>query len=352
MFPYWLLFGYFALGGLTGRGRLGPSDQFRSIAFTIGCIGVALMVGLRSEIGNDWFAYDRTFERMAFRDLGQVLGSADPGYMLLNWAVKSLDWPYWVVTMVGAIVFARGLFVFCKAQPEPWLAALVGIPYLTIVVAMGYNRQGIALGFLLMGLAGFVQGRPYIRFLGFAVLAALFHASAVVAIPLTVLSLRERDRIAQLAIAPAVIWYLYNFTLQDNVQHYLSNYTSAAMQSEGAAIRLALSFVPAILFFLFQRRLAFAEDEKSVWRNFALAAIGLSLLFFVFPSSTAIDRVALYVLPLQLAVFSRFSLLLDDRILGRTLVIFLSLAVQFVWLNYAAHAEQWIPYQMVVPFVG
>ena len=89
-----------------------------------------------------------------------------------------------------------------------------------------------------------------------------------------------------------------------------------------------------------------------MWRNFALATVGLSMLYFVFPSSTAIDRVAVYVMPLQLAVFSRMPLLLGDRMSGRVLVIFLALAIQFVWLNYATHASLWIPYRMVVPFAG
>ena len=352
MFPYWLLFGFFAVGALTGQARLGRADPFRSPIFAAACFAMMLMVGFRLEIGNDWFAYVRMFDRTAFQDIEQILGGADPGFGLLNWVVKSFDWPDWVVTLTGAMIFARGLYSFSRTQPEPWLAALIAIPYMTIVVAMGYNRQGIALGFLLMGLAGFVQGRPYVRFLGFVVLAALFHAPAVVAIPLTVIGLPPRDRLAQLTIAPAVIWYLYSFAIEGNVDRYVTNYVTAAMQSEGAGIRLALSLLPAILFFLFHRRLAYGDEEKPLWRNFSVAAIGLSALYLVFPSSTAIDRVAIYILPLQLAVFSRIPLLVGERTFGRALVIFLALAIQFVWLNYATHAKLWIPYKLVVPFAG
>ena len=349
MFPYWLLFGFFALGGLTGQARLGPSDRFRSPIFAIGCVAIMVMVGFRSEIGSDWFSYLRNFERMSRLGFDQVIALRDPGYMLLNWVVQGVDGPYWLVTLFGAAVFARGLYSFSKTQPEPWLAALVAIPYLTIVVAMGYNRQGIALGFLLIGMAGIVEGRTYARFLGFAFVAALFHASAVIAIPLTLVGVR-RSRLAHFAIAPALVWYLYSFALQDDVDYFVRNYVRAAMQSEGAAIRLALCAVPAVLFFLFHRRLAFVPEEEPMWRNFSVAAIALTILYFLVPSSTAIDRVALYVLPLQLAVFSRFPLLLGDRILGRGLVVMLSLAVQFVWLNYATHAPAWLPYRMVVPF--
>ena len=35
---------------------------------------------------------------------------------------------------------------FVRRQPMPWLGLLVAIPYLVIVVGMGYSRQAIALG--------------------------------------------------------------------------------------------------------------------------------------------------------------------------------------------------------------
>ena len=351
MFPYWLLFGFFALGGLTGQARLGPSDPFRSPIFAAGCVAVMVMVGFRLEIGNDWFAYVRSFEQMSRTGLDHIVTLRDPGYKLLDWAVAAVDGPYWLVTLIGAAIFARGLYSFSRTQPEPWLAALVAIPYMTIVVAMGYNRQGIALGFLLIGLAGIVEGRSYGRFLAFAGIAALFHSSAVIAIPLTIFG-ASRSRLAQFAIAPALVWYLYSFALHDDVEIFVRNYVETAMQSEGAAIRLALCAVPAVMFFMFRRRFAFVPEEEPMWRNFSLAAIALTILYFFIPSSTAIDRVALYVMPLQLAVFSRVPLLVGDRTTGRALVILLSLAIQFVWLNYAAHARQWIPYKMGVPFAG
>jgi len=72
-------------------------------------------------------------------------------------------------------------------------------------------------------------------------------------------------------------------------------------------------------------------------------------LLFVQGSSTAVDRIALYVIPLQLFVFSSLPGLVRDRgtstalILG---VVAYSFAVQFVWLNYADNAMEWVPYRV------
>jgi hypothetical protein len=71
----------------------------------------------------------------------------------------------------------------------------------------------------------------------------------------------------------------------------------------------------------------------------------LLVLLLVLPSSTAVDRLALYVMPLQVAVLSRFPLAFGRR-MGTFIVVLYSLAIEFVWLNFATHARFWIPYQV------
>ena len=64
---------------------------------------------------------------------------------MLNWLSIQMDWGILGVNLIGGAIFAFGLVAFCRRQPRPWLALAVAIPYLVIVVAMGYSRQGIAL---------------------------------------------------------------------------------------------------------------------------------------------------------------------------------------------------------------
>jgi hypothetical protein len=69
----------------------------------------------------------------------------------------------------------------------------------------------------------------------------------------------------------------------------------------------------------------------------------------VLPSSTAVDRVSLYLMPLQLAVLVRAALLGRSRLPGTVAVLAFSFAVQFVWLNFADNARYWVPYR-IYPF--
>jgi hypothetical protein len=82
----------------------------------------------------------------------------------------------------------------------------------------------------------------------------------------------------------------------------------------------------------------------------ALLALGFVVLLFVSPSSTAVDRMGLYLIPIQLFVLSRlpdaFPIMSRGVNPATLAVILYSAAVQFVWLNFAAHARYWIPYQL------
>jgi hypothetical protein len=106
-----------------------------------------------------------------------------------------------------------------------------------------------------------------------------------------------------------------------------------------------MNLVPAAVFLLFRRRFAFPEREDLIWRNFALAAVALLFLLLVLPSSTAVDRLALYVIPLQLAVWGRVPGHVLGRQLGRVAVLVYAFLIQFTWLTFAEHARFWIPYR-------
>ena len=237
-----------------------------------------------------------------------------------------------------------GLFRFAQAQPSPWLAMVVAVPYLIVVVAMGYTRQAVAIGILMAGLAAVHRGASTVRFIIYVGFAALFHKTAVVALPLVVLA-GERNRLLNILIGIVGCYFLYTSFLADSVERFVRNYIEAEYSSQGAAIRVAMSIVPATLFLLLQRQLGFSDRERRIWFLHSLAAFALLVLLLVLPSSTAVDRLALYIMPLQMAVLSRVPNVVGSR-QGTVLVVLYSLAIQFVWLNFADHAEFWLPYKI------
>jgi hypothetical protein len=209
---------------------------------------------------------------------------------------------------------------------------------------MGYTRQGVALGILMAGLAAFIRGGSPVRFAVYVVVAALFHRTAVVAFPLVALA-NDRNRFINLILALSVSVVLYDAFLGDAMDDFVERYIKTAYSSQGAAIRVIMSLVAAVVFWVLGRRLGFAEREHKLWRNFSLAALLMLVLLVAIPSSTAVDRMSIYIMPLQIAIFARIPSRFRSQLGGKAAVIGYFLAVQFVWMNFAQHSRYWIPYR-------
>lgn len=346
LLPYWLLFSVFAAGSLQYRPRESGSQSAR-LLWAAGLL-TALMIGFRYNVGGDWVAYQQMYESVLYLRATAVIGMSDPGYMLLNWLAGVLGAEIWFVNLVCGLVFSWGLVRFANRQPNPWLAIAVAVPYLVIVVAMGYARQAVAIGIILAALSE-LHRSSLLRFALYVICAAAFHKSAVIVIPLVALAAtRQRiTNVAMLALTGVLLYYLF---VAEAVDQVMMNYVGAEYSSQGAAIRISMNLPPAIIFLFYGRRFKLPEQTYKLWRNFALGSF-VALTFLIFtPSSAAVDRISLYLLPLQIFVFSRIPDVFRYRGGGNPqlvlAVLIYSALVQFVWLNYAEHSNYWLPYRL------
>ena len=350
MLIYWLLFGYFGAGALLSR-DLRPGERHGSLLFILGSTLIALIIGLRYEVGADWQTYRFLFSYASMADLDRVMRIGDPGYQSLNWAVQRVGGELWLVNLICGAIFAWGLHRFVRTQPEPWLAFVVAIPYLVVVVAMGYSRQAVAIGVLMGGLAALERGASVVRFAVYVAVAALFHKTAVIALPLVIFASQRSKLLNVLAgIAGSVL--LYDIFLSQSVERFVRNYIDMEYSSQGALIRVVMNLIPAILFLQFRHRLRFTPLEMRMWLYFALASLVMPLLLLVLPSSTVVDRLSLYLIPIQIAVLPRLRYLFKTRTLGSSVIVGYGALMLFTWLTFAAHAEYWVPYRFYPDVFG
>jgi hypothetical protein len=303
MLPYWILFLLPAVMAFTRSRPVGSRGTRWSGYWWVAFVLLVLVIGLRHEIGADWGNYEDNLRLAWYFSLEEAALHVDPAYNLLNWLAARMDLGIYFVNTVCAVLFAWGLVVFCRAQPRPWLALVVAVPYLVIVVAMGYTRQGVAIGLVMLGLVALSDGKLP-RFIVFVALAAAFHKSAVILMPLAVLA-GSRHRIWTAFWVGLATVLFYVLLLQESVEALNENYIEAGYNSAGAAVRVAMNVLPAVLFLLFRRRFALRPADRIFWTWMSLGALAFVAVLMVSPSSTAVDRVALYWIPLQLVVLSR-----------------------------------------------
>lgn len=351
MFPYWLLYSMVAAGALASPERRDRRASAGAIFVLVGLF-LVLFIGLRSHVGTDWGAYARMFEQFRYADVSAIFSVAEsePAYGFVNWLAHQFSLGIWAVNIVCAAIFVYGLLRLARRQPRPWLALLVSVPFLVIVVGIGYTRQSAALGLIMLAFAALEEKRPskaILLILG----AAAFHTSALIVLPIIAFSYaRNRLETGALVIFVAVIGY-YTL-LAPRIDRYSYGYIDQKYEAEGALVRLTMNLIPAVILLLAGRKFQLEPVQKSLWRNIAIVSVGSFVLLFVLGSSVALDRLALYLIPIQLFVFSRlpgaFAKSDTSQLTLTLLVMFYTAAVQFTWLNYANHAEYWLPYDTVL----
>jgi len=146
MLPYWLL-----LLIPAWRALAAPKERWSDPISVAIWLVLTLVIGLRHEVGGDWETYLENLDLVRDEPFSNISLIRDPAYVLLNWVSWKLGAVIYGVNLVCACIFSFGLVLFCRAQPRPWLALCLSIPYLVIVVAMGYTRQAVSIGFLLPG---------------------------------------------------------------------------------------------------------------------------------------------------------------------------------------------------------
>jgi hypothetical protein len=138
---------------------------------------------------------------------------------------------------------------------------------------------------------------------------------------------------------------LYDLFLGDAMDNFVENYIRSAYSAQGAAIRIAMNMLAAILLWLARRKLELSPLEWKVWRNFSFASVAALVFLVLSPSSAAVDRISLYIIPLQIAVLGRVPLIFKSRLFGTVMVTAYCFLVEFVWLNFAQFSSEWVPYQ-------
>jgi hypothetical protein len=350
MAPYFLIFLAAACFALAAPPDAPKRDT--GFAFFLFAILLALMIGFRWEVGGDWTWDTRRMIRLADADFIDYTKVADPGYAWLMWLGAQTGFNIWFVHLLAGGIFAYGLWRFCLDQPHPWLCMVIAIPYLVIVVAMGYDRQAVAIGFVMLAMVA-IRHRSMAGFVGSMALATTMHLTALTFMPVFLLGSRV-NKLWAVTIAGPFFMLGYHYSLQDSlqkkVQDSVSGYIDVGYSSSGAAVRIVMNALPAFLYFVFRSRFKFDDDERRFLNVLALIALAFVGLLYVSPSSTAVDRMALYIIPIQLLVLGRLPLVFAPKMAVYKMVavgiVLYSATVMFVWLNFADDASAWVPYSL------
>jgi hypothetical protein len=349
MLIYWVLFLIPAAMAVTAPERDWPGFSSRGQAIiAVIFAGVYVAVSFaRYEVGADWYAYEQMYVAVLQENLADSLSITDPIFSFLLWISAQIGGDVYWVNAICSLILVSGVLRVAKLTREPWLAIAVSVPYLLIVVGFGYVRQGAAIGCLLWAIST-IDRRQYSRTLGLVIIASGLHSTAIVLGPVIAFAAANRNKLAVLGLT-SIAAVSVALLAERASYHVAAHYIDIEMSSSGALVRLLMVLLPSLLLLARWSVVDSPYRLRMIWLGMSLASFVALVALWLTPSSTLIDRMALYLTPVQLYVFGELRRLIglsrSSTLLVRMLGLAIGAAVMMIWLNFATHASDWVPYE-------
>jgi len=318
-----------------------------------------LFIGFRFEVGGDWGIYLEKSTDIHSKSFTEIFNPNNIGYTIVTWISTKSGLGLIGTNVFCASVFMFGLHKLCKTQPYPWLAYVVAFPYLITVVAMGYVRQSFVIGIAFWCFSIWQKSEKYheIKIIILALIGITFHKISLFILPL--IFIRNRGKffnyyfiligllvliiiLYYLSLIQTIPLYIEHYIIKSNIHKYGEN--PSVTISYGVMTRMLMNIPPCLLLIYFYRNFKEFGDRR-LWTLISF----FSIIAFLASSyaSTFIDRLGLYLISLQIVVYSRIPLFINNVNVRKLFIYAICIfyfSVFFVWLNYSDSSWAWIPY--------
>jgi len=312
-------------------------------------LALVVIIGTRQYVGADWENYELQFYANVSQNLIEAWQSTDIAYATISWLVYRSGLEIYGLNLICAAILVAGVMTLASRQQDPWVALAIAVPYALLVVGMGYTRQSAALGLACFALLA-LSDRRLVRFAIFSVAAVLFHKSAIVLLPLAMVASTGRPMLTGLVLVVTAVVGSWFAAYSADFDVLRSTYVDQRLSSDGTAARLMIAAVAAVGFMLTAQTTTLSDVGKRVFWALALSTILLSALAWT--GSTVVDRLALYVIPLQLVFWGNLSRAVSPAYLGfipKMIAVLAYGAYMYLWLANSFHAFFWTPYNSFLP---
>lgn len=306
-------------------------------------------MGWRFNVGCDFFGYLSRYDNVfPWTSPFTYLDKREAGFEFLTAFLKVNGYSYLWLNVAASLIMLACYFRYFRVSQQPLAELALLFPVIILQLSMSGLRQGIAVAMLTAACAEFIKGRR----LGTAIwiiLAAQFHTSAAIFLPLALMAGRSislKRLIAAVAILAPLAMYLMGEGFEDYTDQYVRQ-IHGETSSRGALPRYLLILLPSLFFWKF--RDAFAEKMpkwQPLFQAFSLGVFFIAPLFLV--SSLIVHRLSFYFMPVSIMIAANaYRVVKSDP--QKSLVKIAPFLVYGVylaaWLQFSQHAGRcYLPY--------
>lgn len=322
--------------------------KFKILLFYALYLFLIIFTGLRFQVGGDWLNYEYKFNQYNYvTNLDDFLLLSEPAYGLLNFLSLKIGLQDTIlVNFICALLFFLCLMNLSKKLNSYFFPVFLCTAYTIIVVATGYTRQSVAIGFSLLGFYALLEKKS-LKFLLFIFIGSLFHSSIIVLFLFFPFAWKYNY------FHKKIIFFSYLFSaiiastglLYYSTQNDLSSYTDGEMTSSGVYMRLIMHIIPMV-FYIYYRPMFKRELKNYKLLDFLFLIIVYQFFLAAF-FSTLVDRLNLFLVFFDIFILTYIYL---HKSKNTQFLLWLSILISHsvvltIWLLYGKWtAVFWIPY--------
>ena len=149
MIAYFLIFLLCSFGFYLDDLKSKYSNSFFVLLF----LYLLFLIGLRFEVGGDWLNYLNNYiaiKNIVFFNYFEmdtsILFKTEPVLLLLNIITPNI----YIFNLSCSLIFLLGLFLLISNFDDKYLSLVVAVPFLILLVSLGYQKQSVTIGFLMI----------------------------------------------------------------------------------------------------------------------------------------------------------------------------------------------------------
>jgi hypothetical protein len=315
---------------------------------------ILIIIGTSYGLGVDYKLYNSSFNLLSeysFIEFIKRYYNDEIFFFFPSWLLSLYSFDSSLVTFFTTFILLYGVNKLCLLFKSPYLTLTVSL-YLIIVIGINYPRQAAAIGIFCLILFELLNKLhpSKLRIISLFFIAINFHKSSIIILLIMLLIFFLSNPLKNLKTK--ILFMLMSFLLClifsdyfiSNTQTYLLNPHFNA--SEGSLIRLISYFVPFSLIMLFYKKLS--QIEKIIFlTSFIMVVLCIFLNFFI---STFVDRITLYLMPIQIiCIIKLYTLCNSDfsKNLFYLLAVSYSFSFFYIWFVFSHHATYWHNYRSI-----
>lgn len=318
----------------------------RNLAIGMGIVTIVfiLMASIRSiNTGIDFISYqDYFYDNFYF--------NIEKGYVLSSWIFYYLNLDFRVfIVFVNVLIYVPVVFVIYKLSSRRWFSLLMYQSLYLYANSFNIIRQSIAMSIILLAIYFLItvekRSKSYSLYVGFVLLAFMFHVSAIFFLPLFLVKnkLISFKLIVSIVLFSLVFMFfrveILTFVMKIFSREYYDSFT---VEIGYTTIAILLSMLVVSLITVKQHYFDLNPDQI-LFVNIVIVSLVFNVLWVWFPNHA---RISMYILLIGSVLFPNCI----PDIKKKSLMNFLMISMSIVFVSFYVFQLKYRDYGGVVPY--